>query len=81
MASRSAYRDAPVSETCPDIDKVISMLEELRSANQKLREWGSDLYDKAQQLESDLDEAKDTISDLQSEVDSLNEELKEVATK
>ena len=75
MASTRAYRDAPVSETCPDIDKVIAMLEELRAANSKLREWGADLFDRAEQLESELDEAKDAISDYQNEIESLKEEL------
>ena len=77
MATRKAYQAAPVSETCPQIDAIISHMEELRKANAKLREWGAELYDEKEQLESDLEEAKDTSSELHDELDSLREELKE----
>lgn len=77
MASRNAYRDAPVSDTCPDIDNVIAMLEELRVANSKLREWGAELFDRVDELEKDLEEATTQVGDLQDEIECLKEELKE----
>lgn len=66
---------APVKYTCPDIDRAIDYLEdvkrlidtsiryfeELRSANQALREWGEG-------LENELEEAANTINNLEAEL-------------
>jgi hypothetical protein len=39
--------------SCPDIDQIISMLEDLREENKKLREWGQWWKDKAEELDND----------------------------
>jgi len=61
--------NSPVSETCPSIDKVISIMEDIRDANSSLREWGNELY-------YELDEAKSTIRDLEREIDDLKAEVR-----
>lgn len=40
------YKRAPVSETCPDINKMVDLLEVLRDSNAQLRAWGSQEGDK-----------------------------------
>ena len=42
-----------------------SMLEDLRSSNSALREWGIDMYNEAEKLEMELDEANNKISNLE----------------
>ncbi len=63
------YRDnAPVGNTCGDIDNAISSMESVRSDNEALREWGNELFD-------ELEIANNRISDLETEVECLEEEL------
>lgn len=68
---------APVGHTCPDIDKIVDMLNELRNANDELRTWGNEQWDRADEaegiqsdLEKENDALKNTICDLESELDS-----------
>jgi len=54
------------------------LMEEIRSANSALREWGNELYYKADELESDLDDANRQVKDLESDIESLRAEIKEL---
>ena len=71
---------APVRETCPDIDKVIDAMNDLRTSNAALRQWGGEEADRVDELEAELEEARDTIADLTSDIESLQAELKELQT-
>lgn len=75
----------PVGHTCPDIDKIISILENIRSANDELRTWGNKEAQRVDELEgqvSDLDEENDTlqarINELESEIDNLKNKIDEL---
>ncbi len=66
------YDDPP--NTCPDIDAwqkdlrdLADRLEELREANVKIRDWG---HDKADELQ----DAKDEIDSLRSQLQAMTEE-------
>ena len=51
-------------------------MEEIRSANSTLREWGNEQCLLAEQWEDDLNSANNQISDLKDEIESLKDELK-----
>jgi len=57
---------------------VLSILEDIRTANLNLREWGNDEYKRANEAEDELSDAKSIISDLQSEIIDLKQEIKEL---
>lgn len=79
----------PIGYTCPDIDDVISgiqdaekalhglvnRLENLREANETLRIWGSEKEEELEKCESDLNEANDKISELENEIKELKAEI------
>lgn len=66
--------NAPVGHTCPNIDEMISMLEDLRTSNSALRGWGQENY-------NELDKAKDRIEDLLDEIKSLETIIQELEEK
>lgn len=57
--------------TCGAIDSVISLMEELRSENDALRQWASYWEDKCSELESDIAE---TTAALESRIETLENE-------
>ena len=74
-------------DTCPDINKVIEELENLRVDNSKLRELGKDWYNFCDELsyetdkiikefEEEKEELEKEISKLKDEIESLNNRLK-----
>lgn len=65
----------PVGNTCPKIDKAIEMMEDLRSDNSCLREWGNDLVEAIEQFETLCQEQKDTIIELEEEIKILKDQL------
>lgn len=54
------------------------LMEEIRSANSTLREWGNEENQKAEEFEKDLDYANRKIDDLTEEVEALKVEIKEL---
>lgn len=50
-------------------------LEEIRSANATLREWGNELFYKCDELEKDLDNANNDIDSLKDKLQDLQREL------
>lgn len=98
--SSIVYRE-PVNYTCPDIDKVINILEsaregfaddsdfdlacdlmeELRTANAKLRDWGSEMSEEVGNLENKLSELENDIEYLQTEKDDLSGYVEELESK
>lgn len=60
-------------------------METLRSSNSALRDWGSEMYNEAESLETDrdnfeskFDELKDKISELENENEKLSDEISEL---
>lgn len=109
------YKDhAPISNTCPTIDSIISKLysakdeaeyikkhpeegntteaisiigllsdaisemENIRSDNMDLRQWGNDEYERAYNLESEVDDYARKCEMLESEVDYLKLKIDEL---
>lgn len=60
------------SETCPTIDKAISLIEDVREANSDLRKCAQFYIDKAEELE-------DRVWKAEKRVEQLEDELKEIA--
>ena len=68
--------------SCPYLDQAIKEIEEARSINSSLREWGHYWKDKFEEMESELDkiveQKNDEIKSLDDEIDDLKNELKEL---
>lgn len=54
------------------------LMEEIRSANSTLREWGNEECRRADELEKDLDDANRQLDNLKEEIESLKSEIKEL---
>ena len=54
------------------------LMEEIRTANSTLREWGNEQCEKAEEFEKDYDNSQREISDLKNEVESLKSEVKQL---
>jgi len=89
----------PIGYTCPDIDEVIrlienvqtaaseldaavgyrknGLLEDLRKANDTLRNWGEELKERVEELEVELSDAKQRIIDLEDEIENRIVEFSE----
>ena len=65
-----------------ELRNIYDTLEELRSANSALRDWGHELTSLAEQMESEKDteikELEDEILAKESEIDSLEDEIFEL---
>lgn len=63
----------------PDIKDALDLLEKIRDANSKLREWGNEQYNRAEDLEKEYEHKKGQlegeIKDLTKEVEELQEEV------
>lgn len=79
------YRvDEPITKG--ELQNIEKQMEDIRTANSKLREWGNEEYERAEELEKDRDYYQDLsekyeseIADLKAEIDSLKEELNTVS--
>lgn len=61
----------PNRHTCPDIDSLQSQLENLRAANDELRNWGIDEANEVDRLEAKFEEQADEIKSLREEYATL----------
>jgi len=64
----SRHHREPVGYTCPDIDKLIAIAEELRVDNESLRDWGREEADKVDELEAKIEALEEQLSDLQQQL-------------
>ena len=62
-------------QTYVDFEKT---MEEIRSANSTLREWGNEEYKRANEMEDERDDLLRMVDDLKSEIGSLKSEIKEL---
>lgn len=76
--------NAPVGNTCPTLDNIISLVEDVRGDNESLRDWGNQLHDEVEelerqisQLESDKENLEMTVSELKEQIENLEEQLVE----
>lgn len=64
--------------TCPMIDDEIkrhnAMMEDIRSANDKLRDWGREGWERAKDLEDEVADLKEEIATLRDELSSAVDE-------
>ena len=72
------------NEVVSCLGDAVNDMENIRSDNAELREWGNDLYYEKEYLERDLDDAnrkiemlEDKVRELECEVDELKNELSE----
>lgn len=65
----------PIPNTCPDIDEMISLLENLRDCNSKLREWGNKEAGRVDELENEVDDLKKAIDKLENYNEALQKDL------
>lgn len=61
-----------------DRDDIIETLEQIRTANAGLRDWGSDKGIDIHNLEVDCDDALNEIKDLKDKIKDLEDELREI---
>lgn len=73
----SRHDREPIGYTCPDIDKLIAIAEELRKDNESLRDWGREEAEKVDELEARIEELEEQLNDLQLQLDEAQAALKE----
>ena len=61
-----------------EIKIAILEIEDVRSANSELRDWGNEEYSRAEEAEKERDEAIRDKEYLQEEIDELKAEIKEL---
>lgn len=61
-----------------EYDHFEKLMEEIRTANSTLREWGNEQYQIAEEFEKNLDYEKNKVSDLEDEVASLKKEVNQL---
>jgi predicted nucleic acid-binding Zn-ribbon protein len=57
---------------------MIDVMEEIRSANSQLREWGNDECKMKESFEKERDEFEGEIKDLKSEIEDLKSQIEEL---
>lgn len=69
------YNYRHISDLTSDI---ISQIEDLRSSNSTLREWGNDINDELERVEKERDDLQQTVWNMESDIDDLKHEIKEL---
>ena len=65
----------PVKATCPDIDLIIETLEKLRESNHLLRNWGYEESKRVDELESENEDLRDKVNELEDVIEDLKLEI------
>jgi len=61
--------------------KMIEVLEEIRTANSTLRDWGNNMCRERDEAQQDLEYYQSKNEDLEKEVKNINDEVKELEKK
>jgi chromosome segregation ATPase len=61
-----------------DFHFALGVMEDIRSANSELRDWGNSLYDDLHHVEKERDNLIDELDDSQSELEKANTKIEEL---
>jgi chromosome segregation ATPase len=61
-----------------DFHFALGVMEDIRSANSELRDWGNDLYRELEGLEQERNKLIDELDDSQSELEKANTKIEEL---
>lgn len=61
-----------------DFHFALGVMEDIRSANSELRDWGNDLYRELEELEQERNKLIDELDDSQSELGKANTKIEEL---
>jgi chromosome segregation ATPase len=61
-----------------DFHFALGVMEDIRSANSELRDWGNDLYRELEELEQERNKLIDQLEDSQSELEKANTKIEEL---
>lgn len=61
-----------------DFHFALGVMEDIRSANSELRDWGNDLYRELEELEQERNKLIDQLDDSQSELEKANTKIEEL---
>lgn len=64
-----------------ELQSIEKTMEQIRSANLELRNWGNDQYDRAEELEKEMEYYKDLAESRESEIKELEKEIKELSSQ
>jgi len=57
--------------------QCLSVVEDIRSANQTLRDWGNEMHDEKEELQGQVDSLESEVVDLKDKIEALESELTE----
>lgn len=69
------------TENEDDVNNILSVMEDIRSANQTLREWGNEQYHLTSETESEKEVAECTVNELKNDITALNDDIESITTK
>jgi len=61
-----------------ELVNALEVLEEIRNANEGLREWGEENANEIEKLNDEIDDKKYIISSFENEIDELNDKIKDL---
>lgn len=77
----STSRNEPNRATCPDIDRAIALMEDLRESNHQLREWGNGLVNDLEEKDDEIKVLEEQVSTLEDECNDLKKQLAATPTE
>ena len=75
------WMDGEPNYTCPIIDEAIEKMEDVRKANDGLREWGRGNAERAEQLEEEVSDLEQKVGELEALVEELRAEISSLEMK